>query len=168
MEQRQLFSMIFQQNQELLHSVQDLRTMLATQRMIAPQILLQQPIVLLDPLGKVVPFHLEFIDSLDCFVAVLRSRFAKAGISASGLVKLTNEEYSIEDTERKKPIDVSRDWSSAFRPGQHVGMRMCYHRFACEQNTCPACLAINDHDEEDAYWSVRFLFYDLFRSSFIW
>ena len=152
MEQREFFSMIFQQNQELLRSVQDLRAVVATERMMPPQILLQQPVVLLDPLGKLVPFHLEFIDSMDCFVAVLRSRFAKAGISATGLIKLTDKEYYIEDTDRKRPINVSGDWSNAFRPGQKVDMRMRYDRFACERKTCPACLNIDDYEDEDAYW----------------
>jgi hypothetical protein len=34
--------------------------------------MLQQPVILLDACGKIAPFHLEFVDSLEAFVAVMR------------------------------------------------------------------------------------------------
>ncbi len=39
---------------------------------IPQQVLLQQPVILLDAFGKIAPLHLDFIDSLDCFTAVLK------------------------------------------------------------------------------------------------
>ena len=152
LEQRQCFLIIMQQNKDLLQSLQNMRQMLALQTTLPPQVFLQQPVILLDPFGKFLPFHLEFIDSRECFVAVLRARFSNAGVSDAGLSKLDNCEFAIEDTRRKKPIDIGRPWDRVLRPGQEVDMRMTFHRFACPPSTCPGCLEVNEDDEEQVQW----------------
>ena len=152
MEQRQCFFFVMQQNRELLQTVRDMQNMLQVQARVPPQILLQQPVTLLDPFGKVAPFHLDFIDSSECFIAVLHARFAKAGASRGGLTKLDHREFSIEDTGRKRQLDLNKPWSQVFRPGQQVDMRMTFHRFACPPSTCPSCLQMNDGDDEEVEW----------------
>ena len=123
--------------------------MLETQQKLPAQILLQQPVLLLDPFGKIAPFHLDFVDSAECFFAVLHVRFAKAGVKVGGLSKLDNREFSLEDIQRKKEIDFQRPWTRVFRPGQQVDMRMVYHRFACSPQKCPSCLEVNDDEDDD-------------------
>lgn len=150
-EQRRFFMVILQQNKQLLHSIEDMRTMLRTQTAVPPQVLLQQPVILLDPFGKIAPFHLDFIDSLECFMAVLKARFGKAGATPAGTSKLINGDFVIQDTQRRQPIDLSKNWTSVFRPGQNVDMSMVFHRFACPPCTCPACLEINEGDDEQIH-----------------
>ena len=148
-EQQQFFMIIIQQNKQLLHSVEDLRSMLQTQSAIPPQVLLQQPVILLDPFGKIAPFHMDFIDSSECFMAVLKARFQRNGITPAGLAKLDNGDFLIQDTRRRRAIDLNNNWAAVFRPGQNVDMSMVFHRFACPPSTCPICLEINMDEDED-------------------
>lgn len=151
-EQRQFFIIVMQQNKQLMQGMDDLRCMLQTQAAIPPQVMLQQPVILLDPFAKTAPFHLEFIDSPECFLAVLKVRFSKAGVTREGLSKLDNRDFVIQDTRRRRPIDLKQNWGAVFRPGQNVDMSMVFHRFACPPSTCPACLEANGDDDEQVYW----------------
>ena len=149
-EQRQFFMIIIQQNKQLLHSIEDLRSMSQTQSAVPPQVLLQQPVILLDPFGKIAPFHMDFIDSSECFMAVLKARFSRNGVTPAGLSKLENGDFLIQDTRRRRAIDLNKHWTAVFKPGQNVDMSMVFHRFACPPSTCPLCFEINvDEDENE-------------------
>ena len=148
-EQQQLFIIIIQQNKQLLHSIEDLRSMLQAQSAVPPQVLLQQPVILLDPFGKIAPFHMDFIDSSECFMAVLKARFRRNGVTPAGLSKLENGDFLIQDTQRRRAINLNKNWTAVFRPGQNVDMSMVFHRFACPPSTCPICLEINSDEDED-------------------
>jgi hypothetical protein len=165
LDQRRIFLATMQQNKQLMQGIEELRTMLYVQAAIPPQVLLQQPVILLDPLGKTVPFHLDFIDSSECFMAVLRARFSNAGVTRAGLSKLDNRDFSIQDSRRKRPIDVDQNWESVFRAGQNVDMRMVFHRFACPPRTCPVCLAFNEDDDEQIYCQACGLCYQNIQAS---
>lgn len=151
-EQRQCFEILMQQNKELMRNVRDLHRMLQMHMAIPPQVLLQQPVILLDAFGKIAPFHLEFIDSLETFTAVLKIRFRKAGVKLPGLAKVDNREYTIQETRDKRPIDVEKPWSEVFRPGHEVDMSMVFHRFACPPSKCPGCSKNNENGEEQVQW----------------
>ena len=148
LEQRQCFLFLMHQNEDLMKSVQELGRMVQMQKAIPPQVSLQQPVVLLDCFGNRAPFHLEFIDSLDCFMAVLKVRFAQAGAKKSGIAKLENHEFSIQDTQRKRFVDLTRPWETVFKPGQQVDMSMVFHRFACPPSTCPGCMETNSCESD--------------------
>ena len=150
-EQRQFFMIMVQQNKQLMQSIEDMRMMLQLQAHVPPQVMLQQPVTFLDPFGKTAPFHLDFIDSSECFMAVLRARFSNAGVSSAGLSKLDNHEFLIQDSRRKRPIDLKKNWASVFRPGQNIDMSMVFHRFACPPSTCPVCLETNEEDHEQVH-----------------
>lgn len=150
-EQRQFFLIMVQQNKQLMQSIEDMRMMLQLQANVPPQVMLQQPVIFLDPFGKTAPFHLDFIDSSECFMAVLKARFSNAGVSSAGLVKLDNHEFLIQDSRRARPIDLKKKWPSVFRPGQHVDMSMVFHRFACRPSTCPVCFETNEDDHEQVH-----------------
>ncbi|KAK3386172.1 hypothetical protein B0H63DRAFT_192709 [Podospora didyma] len=47
---------------------------------IPAQVERQQPVYMIDALGRESPFHLEFIRSADAFLAVLRANFVQAGV----------------------------------------------------------------------------------------
>ena len=150
-EQRSFFMIMVQQNKQLMQSIDDMRMMLQLQAHVPPQVMLQQPVTFLDPFGKTAPFHLDFIDSSECFMAVLRARFSSADVSSAGLSKLDNHEFLIQDSRRRRPIDLKKNWSSVFRPGQNVDMSMTFHRFACPPSTCPICLETNEDDHEQVH-----------------
>lgn len=150
-DQRQIFVAILQQNKQLMQGIEELRTMQQIHAAVPPQVLLQQPVILLDPFGKIAPFHLEFIDSSECFIAVLKARLSNAGVTPAGLSKLENRDFLIQDSRRKRPIDIDKSWNSVFRPGQDVDMSMVFHRFACPPSTCPVCLETNEDDDEQIY-----------------
>lgn len=150
-EQRQFFMIVVQQNKQLIQSIEDMKMMLQMQTKIPPQVMLQQPVIFLDSFGKTAPFHLEFIDSSECFIAVLKVRFSNAGVAPAGLSKLDNHDFLIQDSRRRRPIDLKKNWSSVFRPGQNVDMSMIFHRFACPPSTCPVCLETNEDDHEQVH-----------------
>ena len=154
-EQQQFFLIIIQQNKQLLHSIEDLRSMLQMQSAVPPQVLLQQPVILLDPFGKIAPFHMDFIDSSECFMAVLKARFQRNGVTPAGLSKLENGDFLLQDTRRRRPIDLNENWAAVFRPGQNVDMSMVFHRFACPPSTCPLCLETNRDEDEDEQTHCR-------------
>ena len=150
MEQRQCFMIIMKQNEELMRTVQDMRSMLEMQKNIPSQVLLQQPIILLDPFGRLAPFHLEFVESKECFIAVMKVRFAQAGVKPTGLAKLDHHEFSLENTRRRKPVDLTRTWTCVLKPGEQYDMKMVFHRFTSQcspATTCPSCNVVNEEDE---------------------
>lgn len=151
-EQRQCFEFLMRQNKELMRNVQDLNRMLRMHMSIPPQVLLQQPVMLLDAFGKIAPFHLDFIDSLEALIAVLKVRFRQAGVKKIGLSKLEKREFSIQETRHKRFMDLSKPWSTIFQPGQEVDMSMVFHRFACRPGTCPGCSSSNGGGEEQIQW----------------
>ena len=151
LEQRQCFMIVMKQNEELMQTVQDMRRMMQMQMVVPPQVMLQQPIILLDPFGRFAPFHLEFVDSPECFITVMKARFSHAGVKPAGLAKLDNREFLLEDSQRKKPVDLTRRWERVWQPGHQYDMRMVFHRFACPPSTCPSCFEINEEDEEQVH-----------------
>lgn len=151
-EQRQCFEILMHQNKELMRNVQELNRILHIQMSIPPQVLLQQPVILLDAFGKIAPFHLDFIDSLEVFTAVLKVRFRQAGVKQIGLSKLEKREFSIQDSRQKRFLDLSKPWSTIFQSGQQVDMSMVFHRFACLPGICPGCSSSNGGVGEQTQW----------------
>lgn len=151
-EQRQCFELLMHQNKELMRNVQDLNRILRIHMSVPPQVLLRQPVMLLDAFGRIAPFHLDFIDSLEAFTAVLKVRFRQAGVKQTGLSKLEKREFSIQETRRRRFVDLSKPWSTIFQPGQEVDMSMVFHRFACRPGTCPGCSSSNEGGEEQTQW----------------
>ena len=149
-EQRQCFMIVMKQNEELMRTVQDMRSMMDLQRTIPSQILLQEPVVLLDPFGRLAPFHLEFVDSKECFIAIMKARFAHAGVEPTGLAKVDYQEFSLENTRRRKRVDLTGEWENLWRPGDLYDMKMVFHRFTSQPSppsSCPSCNMLNDDEE---------------------
>ncbi|KAL9107385.1 MAG: hypothetical protein Q9187_008433 [Circinaria calcarea] len=153
--QEDLFQRLMLSNQQLTREVVQLQGMLQLQhelkleKQIPPQILLQRPVVLLDACGKVAPFHLEFINSMEAFVAVLKVRFKQNGVSARGLKKLDRLEFELHDQQHELP--VTGRWEKIFKPGQKVDMSMVFRHYGL-QDSCPSCRVenegIGDHGKE--------------------
>jgi Fungal N-terminal domain of STAND proteins len=130
LQQRESFDALRQQYGWSVQAFEQVRSMLQVQQEVPHQIMLQQPVILLDACGRIAPFHLEFVDSLEAFVAITLIRFQQAGISQEGLQKLANLEFTLRDTRRKRPIDLTKPWCSALKPGQLIDMNVLYPTIA--------------------------------------
>ena len=125
-------------HRQLLQEVSALQQLLQLQlqRELPPQVPLQKPVVLLDACGRVAPFHLEFINSAEAFIAVLKVRFMQSGVTVKGLQKLDRSEFVLQD--HRRDLSLNKSWETVFRPGQNVNMSMLFRRTSLE-GTCPSC-----------------------------
>ena len=115
---------------------------------IPGQVERQQPVFLIDGLGRACPFHLEFIRSAEAFVAVLAINFKKLGDDK----KILNGEFVIEDSTSKQDIDLEADWDLCFSPGQRVEMSMVYQQLEVS-STCPYCRTdCSSHEDRETEW----------------
>ncbi|CZR56326.1 uncharacterized protein PAC_06214 [Phialocephala subalpina] len=96
---------------------------------IPGQVERQQPVYMIDALGKASPFHLEF-----ALVSVLQINFRKYG---SGEEKVARGDFAIQDVATKRDVDLKADWELCFFPGQRVVMSIILHRSL--NNKCPKC-----------------------------
>lgn len=139
---------IIQNQQQILGQVQELKTICSVNQEIPPQVLLSTPVILLDARGRSAPFHLEFIDSAEAFVAVLKIRFKDIGLR-----KIETEEYTLEDTRRKQALKLTDPWTKIVKPGQHIGMSMIFRVYEPPTTKCPNCGKENEGSNiEDIVW----------------
>ena len=143
MEQRQFFTKLVDANQQMAHDLRQMWSTVQAQLEIPPQIHLQRPVVLLDACGKISAFHLDFINSIEAFRAVLKIRFQQEGVRSSGIRMLDNSEFILQD--QKGFIDLSKPWGRVFRPNQRVNMSMIF-RWDIPPSICPACDFKNQTD----------------------
>jgi hypothetical protein len=105
---------------------------------ISPQVQRQQPVTFRDALDRVTPIHLEWINSLEAFMAILKIRFKWIGLR-----KIEKGEFVVQALGSTDDIDLSdpsRPWELCFVPGQHVDMSMTFkHRDIATSLSCPAC-----------------------------
>ncbi|GKZ78533.1 hypothetical protein AnigIFM56816_002206 [Aspergillus niger] len=96
----------------------------------------QQPVYFLDALGRVTPFHLEFIRSAEAFIAVLQDNFKKFAPAKEMIQK---GDFAIYDLATERDIDLTKHWETVFRPGQAVAMCMIFRPMETRKDFCPAC-----------------------------
>ena len=113
------------------------------------QVARQQPVYLIDGLGRMSPFHLEFIRSKEALVAVIAANFKKYEADD----KILNGEFVIEDSISKQDIDLNTDWDLCFSPGQRVEMSMIFKRAQIPASTCPRCKTdcVGDQDRDNEW-----------------
>ncbi|CAG8958963.1 hypothetical protein HYFRA_00012119 [Hymenoscyphus fraxineus] len=116
----------------------------------------QQPVYLIDALGKAAPFHLEFVRSAEALKAVLKINFQKIE-NCAPMIERGN--FAIQDAFTKRDIDLNKEWDVCFLPGQKVEMSMVFTKFfnpemrGCQ---CPHCLKDSPGlPNEEAEWFVR-------------
>ena len=154
LENRDLLSgLSAQQKQDFCSMTQkfaQLQSMLELQQELPPQVMLQKPVILLDALGKVAPFHLDFITSMDVLREALKARFRDFGVSAPGLEKVERSEFVLQD--HRSDLALTKPWNTIFKPGQSVKMSMVFRR-CINMERCPRCLAFNVHfDRSRTLW----------------
>ena len=82
------------------------------------------------------PFHLDFINSIEAFKAVMKVRFQQAGVSTLGLRKVGKSEFILRD--HRKDLSLNKPWSAMFRPGQAVSMSMVF-QCSVQAEISPRC-----------------------------
>ncbi|KAL8928895.1 MAG: hypothetical protein Q9172_000733 [Xanthocarpia lactea] len=150
LEQRQLFQLLIESNRQLVSSnermsyeLRQMRGAVQLQLELPPQVVLQKPVTLLDACGQVSAFHLDFINSPEAFLAVLKIRFAQLGVEQRGLQMLDDSQFVLED--RKGRLDLAKPWSQILKPSQKVEMSMVFHR-EIHPSICPVCRGLNEND----------------------
>jgi len=126
-------TLIFQTNIRIFQTVCSIHTMLSQ---IPQGVERQQPVYMIDALGKTSPFHLDFVRSADAFRAVLKFNFEKV---PSGLRKIESGEFRLHDQATGRLIDLSKEWATCFLPGQRIEMRMVFNWTTRKRGCCPAC-----------------------------
>ena len=100
--------------------------------------MIEDPVILEDPIGRLAPVHLQFVTSWDAFNSVLELRFE----NIQGHKKMIQRDYGLQDGANGREIEQSRPWQRAFLPGQRVEMSFIFRREegADDGNvTCPGC-----------------------------
>ncbi|KAF2179281.1 hypothetical protein K469DRAFT_596763 [Zopfia rhizophila CBS 207.26] len=141
-------SQVVHMNLNIFHTVLHIQRLLSR---IPPSIERQQPVLLTDPFGRISPFHLEFVRSSECFLAILRVHFQKAGVSST---KLEKREFFIQDVSTRLEVNLHDEWEACFQPGQHVVMSVVFDSLKSrDTNSCPHCQAkCVSRDNEDVEW----------------
>lgn len=136
----QKLEQLAESNQVLVQQVVQYQNTLQHQQHIPAQVLLQRPVVLLDACGRAAPFHLDFINSKEAFLTVLKVRFEQCGVTPKGIKKIDRSEFILRDLQRAICLDAP--WQTMFKPGQTATMSMVFHCFSRE-STCPGCQSTN-------------------------
>jgi hypothetical protein len=102
------------QNNSLETHILEIKAAVKIQNEVPPQILLQRPVVLNDALGRIAPFHLEFISSVEALLAVLKIRFKNVGLKKISLL-----EFELRERRQQKRIILQAPWETVFMVGAH-------------------------------------------------
>ena len=97
------------QNKLLEEQCLEIKAAITLQKDIPPQVLLQKPVVLNDALGRIAPFHLEFINSPEALLAVLRVRFQNVGKH-----RINQLLFELRNSKTQSEIDFTGPWERAF------------------------------------------------------
>jgi hypothetical protein len=97
------------QNQRLEDHVREIKASIQLRQDVPPQILLQQPVILHDAIGRIAPFHLEFISSAAAFTAVLKVRFQHRGQR-----KIMAQEWTLREARKQNTINIDKPWETVF------------------------------------------------------
>ncbi|KAL8918354.1 MAG: hypothetical protein Q9172_005454 [Xanthocarpia lactea] len=127
---RRILSMHFRVFQSML----DLQRLLTT--ILPAQVQRQQPVYLIDALGRYSPFFLETIRSPAALISVLSDN---SSWFDSASRKILKKEFTIQDTRTKKDINLVYPLDDCLVPGQQVEMCMLFERSTYGNTFCPRC-----------------------------
>jgi hypothetical protein len=136
-------------NMKIYEIVLDMQKALQTQ--LPPQIDRQQPVYFEDAHGRVAPFHIEFINSLEAFEAVMEVRFRHV----PGLKKIQRSEYLLQEPGGKRKLNLQAPWESVFLPGRKVFMSMVFQTPQTSTSSCPGCQTENEVPTNESQSEVQ-------------
>jgi hypothetical protein len=114
--------------------------------------LIQEPFILGDAIGRIVPLHLQFIPSWDAFDDVIEHRFR----GVQGHEMILEKLWALQEMATSRDISRSTPWVTAFLPGQRIGMDLIFpaQDGESEVNSCPSCKTTS---EETCTGGIRWL-----------
>jgi hypothetical protein len=116
-------------------SQKSLQTLEVIHSNLPPQIMQQQPVIFRDALDRIAPIHLEWINSWEAFLAVLKVRFKERGLR-----KVENMEFALQQAGSHRDIKVAESWEATFCPGQEINMSIVFHQTGyATSSLCPSC-----------------------------
>ena len=142
---------LMQENASMARELRELSTMMKTQQSIPPQVLLTKPVTLLDACGKISAFHLDFINSADAFIAVMKVRFKHEGVTHTGIKMVEDTQFVLNDYRGSLPM--SKPWNQIMKPNQKVNMSMIFRR-TVQPSACPVCESQCEGSGEGTEWYV--------------
>ncbi|KAK0709916.1 nucleoside phosphorylase domain-containing protein [Lasiosphaeria miniovina] len=80
-------------------------------------------VLVIDARGRLLPFHLETINSKELFVHILRARFKDLGHT-----KIDRGEWSLEGTQTGEILDLDKPWQTVVKHKQVIRMSMDFRR----------------------------------------
>jgi hypothetical protein len=128
---------VVETNMKVYQIVLDMQSTI--QHQLPPQIDSQKPVYFEDAHGRLTPFHIEFINSLEAFQAVMEVRFRHV----PGLKKFQRREYLLQESGSKRKLDLQAPWDSVFLPGRRVVMSMIFQTPQISTSSCPGCQTEN-------------------------
>ena len=108
------------------------------------RILIEDPVILEDPIGRIAPVHLQFITSWDAFHSVLDDRFQ----NVPGESKMRQRKYGLQIGRTGKETMQSQLWQHAFLPGQRVEMSFVFADRGAG-TTCPGCSTPSNNSTDE-------------------
>jgi hypothetical protein len=117
---------------------------------------LQEPLILTDALGRVVPIHIELINSWAALDSVLVARF----IDLPGEAKIGRGEYAIHEPNLELDIQRTQPFEACFLPGRRLVMMMVFwdenDLSGTPNNSCPSCKTESKGNSfSTIQWSVK-------------
>ncbi|KAK3384692.1 hypothetical protein B0T24DRAFT_609307 [Lasiosphaeria ovina] len=91
-------------------------------------------VLVIDARGRLLPFHLETINSKELFLHILRARFKDLGHT-----KIDRGEWSLEDTQTGEILDLDKPWQTVVKHNQVIRMSMDFRRRNVPTTECPSC-----------------------------
>lgn len=131
------------------------------QKSLPPQILMQKPVMFLDALDRLAPIHLEWINSREAFLAVLKVRFKH-----NGLQMIEEGRFVVQATKSKRDIDLNTPWEICLLPGQEYDMSMLFDDPRPSSETvCTFCgqLCPGNTGEDITWWVPKRFSIDVHR-----
>jgi cytochrome c553 len=103
----------------------------------------------LDALDRLAPIHLEWINSHEAFLAVLKVRFKHHGIQL-----IENGRFALQASKTKRDVNLNRPWEICLHPGQEYDMSMLFQDSSSPAaTTCASCHHTNQGKmDEDITW----------------
>jgi hypothetical protein len=102
------------------------------------RVLIQEPFILEDAIGRISPVHLQFVNSWEAFDAVLELRFQ----DVQGYSKVQNKEYVLQEHATRRELNRDRPLEVSILPGQKIEMAVIFKNGEGQdlaQTTCPGC-----------------------------
>jgi hypothetical protein len=140
---------VVETNMKVYQIVLDMQS--AIQNQLPAQMNRQQPVYFEDAHGRIAPFHVEFINSLEAFQAVMEVRFRHV----PGLKKFQRREYLLQEPGSKRKLNLQAPWESVFLPGRRVVMSMIFQTPQISMSSCPGCQTENAASFDDPQSEVQ-------------